>query len=280
MAVQSQRMSALQQLAKQLPVASQRVAQGQAAARDIQLQQAVQRAPQTAGVQAAQQTGAAVAHQAGQQVVQGAQQQVQQVGQVAQLGAQQQGQEAQARVASAESGARQEQMDQAQRLGQLDAKLKQELYDDTIKFQQDELGRTVFNEQQLADYARVSAQSDETYNNMAQRAEHASKRKLEMMERAHKIVMEDLQQKYALAEQAKDQVTQLEIRGMISAANAQMAREKADAANRQAMWQAGGTVVGAVAGSLIPIPGVGTAVGAAIGGSLGGAVGGLAGGLF
>jgi hypothetical protein len=88
---ESPKLSALKQLSNQLPVANKQMAQRQQATRDIQLQQAIQKAAPTGNItQTAQQTGAAMAQTAGQQAVQNTQTAMQQQGQIAQLGQQEQ----------------------------------------------------------------------------------------------------------------------------------------------------------------------------------------------
>lgn len=268
------RMTALRNLSKQLPVANQRLAQGQAAARDLQLQQAVAKAPVAAPVTStAQQTGGALAQQAGAQQSQAAQQGVQQAGQVGQLGLAESARQQQADIASQQAGVREQQMGQAERFAKLNEGLKKQLYDDQMKFQKDELGRTQFNEVQLADYARANAKSDEQLRNYSQRAQQLSKRKQQMMEHAHKMVMADLDHKHKMAEKSKDQESIVEIEMMKRGANEQMAKQAAKAANTAAMWQTGGTIAGGVAGAVFGGP-----AGAAIGAQVGGAVGGLLGG--
>jgi hypothetical protein len=88
MAVQeTTRMRALRNLSQQLPVANQAIADGQQAARDMQVQQAVAKAPAAAPIATtAQTTGAAVAQSAGADAVKNAQTTTQQAGQIAQQG--------------------------------------------------------------------------------------------------------------------------------------------------------------------------------------------------
>lgn len=278
---QTPRMTALQTLQNQLPVASQKVAQGIQAARDIQLQQAVAKAPTPAAITpVAQQTAAAATAQAGQQQVEAAKQMVQQAGQFGELKAGEQQMAAQQQIAQAEQVARQQEMTNVERLGRLDMAAKKELYDSEIQFKKDEAGRTLFNERQLIDYAARNARSEEEYRNYAQRAEILNKRKLQAMETAYRIIEEDLRQQFALAEQRKDQAAKERIAQIRRDIQARVAREKNRAANRAAMWQAGGMIVGAAAGVAAAPFTAGTinpVTGAMIGAQMGGAVGGLVG---
>lgn len=269
---QSTRLKALQNLSNQLPVANSQVAQGQAAARDMQLQQAVKAAPTTQNVtQAAQQTGAASAQNAGQQFIQNAGQQVKQQGQVGQLALGEQQLGNQQSLANQQQAAAKGQMDNVQRLASISEGAKQELYDKQMQFQQDELGRTLFNETQLQDYLKANAQSDEQFANYKQTADQLTKRKLQAMEQAAKLIEFDLNQKQALAEQKKDQKSAQEVAQIRKEIQEQMQRERARAANRAGAFGAGGTIVGAAAGAVIGGP-----AGAMVGGQAGGALGGMA----
>lgn len=270
---QTPRMLALQNLANQLPVSNSRVAQGQQSARDIQLQRAVASAPAKANItQTAQQTGAAAAGQAGQQAVERAQSQAQQQQQVGQLGLQEQQRAGQARVFGLQQGAKEQAMDNVQKLAQVDEKMKQELYDKQTKFEKDEAGRALFNDRQLADYAKLNSQSDEQFKDSAMKSDQLSKRKLQAMEAAQQVVNQDLNMKYEQAKQKGDNQLMQSIVQQKRDMDKKIMEEKNAAANRQAMWQAGGTIVGGVAGAVFGGP-----AGAAAGASAGGALGGLAG---
>lgn len=229
---QSPRLKALQNLSNALPVANSRVAQGQQAARDIQLQQAVKAAPQGQNTtQAAQQTGAAAAQQAGQENVQRAQNMIQQQGQIGQLALGEQSQANQQNLAGQQLAAGEQQMNNVQRLAAISENAKQELYDKQMKFDKDEAGRTLFNEMQLLDYAKANAQTDEQYKNYAQEAQQLSNRNMQFMEAAFNKVMEDLNYQQKLAEQAKDNTAMMEIQAAKAAMQDRMNGERTTANN-------------------------------------------------
>lgn len=266
---QSAKMTALQNLQKQLPVASEKLAKGMQAARDIQLQQAVARAPTGAAVApTAQQTAAAATAQTGEQQIGQAQQMVQQAGQIGQLQLGEQQMAAQQKIAGAQQAARQQEMTNVERLGRLDLAAKKELYDKQLEFQKDEAGRTLFNQRQLADYALQNAQSDEQFKDWAQKAEQLNKRNLQALEASYALIIEDLNYRWQLAEQANDQRTKVEIQKMKAAAEEAMRRKQAKAANMTSMWGAIGTVGGAVVGGFVAGP-QGAIVGAQMGGAAG-----------
>lgn len=277
---QTPRMAALQNLQKQLPVASQKVASGIQAARDIQLQQAVAKAPTGAAIApAAQQTAAAATAQTGAQQVEAAKQMVQQAGQLGQLQLGEQQLAAQQRAAQQQQAARQQEMTNVEKLGRLDMAAKQELYDKEMQFKKDEAGRTLFNERQLADYAIRNARSEEEYKRYAQDAELLAKRDLQATEAAFNLVMEDLKSKWQLAEQRQDQAAKEEIARIEAAAKAAMEKKRNKAANSAAMWSSGGMIVGAVAGAVAaPFTGgaINPATGAMIGAQAGSGLGTLA----
>lgn len=265
------RMKALQNLQAQLPAANQQVAAGQQAARNIQLQNAVKSAPTAAPIAStAQQTGAASAAQAGQQSVERVQNSVQQTGQLGQLGLGEQKLASESRVSGLQLGAKEQAMDNVQRLAKINEDAKQELYDKQMQFERDEAGRTLFNERQLADYAKSSALSDEQLKDYAQQTDQLSKRKLEAMEHAAKLVDSDLSQKYSVAKQKGDQQMILQINQMRRDMEEKIRSEKAKAANRSAAFTAGGTIIGGVAGAFVGGP-AGASMGASAGGALGGA---------
>jgi hypothetical protein len=177
---------------------------------------------------------------------------VQQAGQLGQLQLGEQQLQAQQQVARAQQAARQQEMTNIDRLGRLDMEAKKDLYDRELQFKKDETSRTLFNERQLMDYAARNARSDEEYKNYAQQADLLNRRNLQAMETAYKLIEEDLAQKWRVAEQKKDQAAQKQIADIRAEIAARMEREKARAANRASMIQAGGMIVGAAAGAAIP----------------------------
>lgn len=263
------KLTALQTLSNQLPVASQKIAAGQQAAQQMQLQNAIKAAPAGGAVTPeAQSIGASAAANTGANQVEAAKQNLAQQGQVGQIGLATENQANQAQVASQQQGAVQSQMDQAQQFAQLNEGLKKQLYDNNMQFQKDELGRTEFNEAQLADYARLKATSDEQLKDYQQSATQASQRRMQMVTKAHDLVMEDLQNKYAQAKQSGDQAAMREVKQQQIDNDNAMQREKNRDAASAAVWSAGGTLIGGAAGAM------GGPAGAKAGAGLGSAVAG------
>jgi hypothetical protein len=303
MADPTNKLTALQQLSQQIPVASSRAAQQQQAARDIQLQQAVAKAPTTAPVQqTAAQVGAAQAQTTGQQAVQAATNQIQQQGQIAQQGQAVQQMADRKDLAQSEMGLRNEQQSIDNRLAQISLQGKQELFDKNIKFERDEIGRAMLNQDQLDDYVLSKARTEQDWANYQQQVEQAYKRKQQFTDYSMNKLSQELQQQSSLenliaereqdvklntaqreaARKARLQIAnnKLAIEQQLADFQFQKEKEQADAANRAAKRAMGGqiigTVLGAAVGTLVA-PGAGTAAGASFGASLGGSLGGAVG---
>lgn len=284
-------MSALKRLATQLPVANQRLASQQQAARDLQLQQAVSAVPPAqATTRTAQTTGAAAAKQTGDQAVANAQQGVQQQQQVAQLGQQQQGIEAQQRVSDLQAGAREQAMSNEQKLANISEQAKQEMFDSRKKFAEDELGRKFTNDRQMADYVVSQAKSQQDLLDYQQKVDQLSKRSQQASETALNKVSQQLKAENALANQLQDQLSQKGItaneqenlRTLYAqkvdqinklqqseiALKLQLQKNQADAANRSSMISSIFSIAGAVGGAVVGGPAGGMA-GASLGAGAG-----------
>lgn len=240
------RLKALRSLAANLPVANQRVAQGQKAAQDLQLQQAVKAAPTSTPVAAtAQATGASMAQTAGEQQAKSAEQSAQTGQQIGQVGLAEQGRAGQEKVASLQAGQKQQEMDSLSRLAGISEQAKQELYDQQMQFKKDEAGRTLFNTRQLADYAVTSAKNDEELKNYQQNMELASKRKAELMDAAYNKLKEELTSKYELAKAKGDYEGQRQIKEFQNDIEERKAKENAELEKNLAIMKAMFSVAGA-----------------------------------
>jgi hypothetical protein len=290
---QATRTSALSGLA--MPVANQRVIAGQKAARDLQLQQAIQQAkPAQATPQLAQQLGTAQAQMAGQQAVKTAQQGAQQLAQASQLGQQAQAQAAQASLGEQRLGLGAQQLASEKQLADQEEQLKNQMLAERQQFEEGELGRKFANQRQLADFAVLQAKSAEELANYKQTATQAAERNNQINETLYNKLVQQMQADNQVIAQLQDQLAtkqmsqreretsqkilqdklnkqyQMQIaEGLLAnKIQAQQARAAADAA----MWNGVGTVVGAGVGAVFGGP-----AGAAAGASLGGGVGTLAG---
>ena len=270
---QTERQTALQKLAQNMPVANQRVATGIQAARDLQLQQAVAGAGAVpAGVQsaAAQQIGAATSAQAGQQLVAAAGREAERQVQIGQLGQAETARVADLRLGRQNVASQAEQTQLANRLAAVDEQAKQEIFDRRFQFNQDEAGRKFMNDRQLADWAVLKAKSEEEFRNYEQQVDQATRRRLALMEVAQKRILQELEQGYKSGKQKLDQAQARRLRQAAEDMRKRIAREKERAAKRKAIFTVAGAVVGAGIGAAVTL---GNPAGAMAGAQIGAAGG-------
>jgi hypothetical protein len=272
--IENNRTKALKALAGQMPVANQAVADGLQAGRLMGVQRAVAQAPVPGAgapgtsIREVQAAGAQQAAAAGQIQNQAAAQTAQQVTQVGQLVAAESGR-AQAEVTGAQKLdlATQTRLNE-EALSGLGRDVKQKLMDERMEFRKDEAGRRVMNEYQLADWAVLKSKNHEELKGRLQKMELAHKRKMSLLQVAHQKIVDRLQFLQSEKNQNRDQSTMMELYKYKSALEEKMRREAADAANKQGMFTAAGTVAGAVVGAYFGGP-AGAAVGAQAGGAAG-----------
>lgn len=220
------------------------------------------------GVQQIQQMGAQAAAQQGQATLQAQQQQAQKAMQISGAAAKAEEQENQQRLREREFGIKQQAKGLERQLAAHDEKLKQEIFDRNIKFDKDELGRTLFNERQLMDYKIYSAKSQIEFRKYEQTTRQMSRRRIKMLEVSLAKIKQELNQQFEKDELEMDQAQKMRLLRAKQAIEEKMKKAQADAANRASMFSAGFTIIGAVAGTFVA-PGVGTAAGASIGSGVG-----------
>lgn len=282
MGLRSPRSQQLQSLAAAVPGQQQEQVQQAQAAQTMQVQQAFgfgQRQPgQTPTQGQLQQMGAQMTQAAGQ-----AQLQAQEQG-AKTLAAQGQG------ILEAKQQQRQNMLQQKSlQLGDKEIELRKKLYGISkekgnelwaaqLKFQKDELGRTLFNERQLADWAMTKARSLEDLRNYEQQVSLLSERRMKMLEVAERKIQAELQNQWSLAEIQRDGQFQLELKKKLHNIKLKIQRERAAAASRAARSSAigglfgmavGGALVFASGGTAAPLVLAGMSGGGAIGGGLG-----------
>ncbi len=275
--METARTRALKQLATTMPVANQQVAQGMQAARLMGVQRAVSQAPTPAagaggtGVREVQAAGAQQAAAAGEIQVGAATKTAEGLAQLGQVGVAEAKRAGSADVATAQSNAQQTETADASQLSKLGLDVKQKLFDDRIKFARDEAGNKVWTESLLMDHAVTAAKSDAEFKSRMQTAQLVHERRSKMLEVAHAKIVAALEYESKSKQQNMTQDVREKLIRAKAELEAKMQREAADAANKQAMWSAGGTIVGGAIGALGGPAGV--AAGAAIGGALGSYVG-------
>lgn len=268
--METSRSRALKSLNNSMPVANQEVAAGLQRARLMGVQRAVAATPSPASTREVQAAGAQQTTEAG-KIALGAQQQTQDAAtSLAKTGL--------AATATADASAlntkraavTQKARTNEAELASLGRDLKQKVFDSRVQFKRDEQGRAVLNEQQLADWAVRKSKSAEELKTYAQKAEQAHARKIQFLRTVQAKLESQLAYEQQKREVDRNGATMARIAEAAAAMKERIRQAEADAANKQAAWQAGGTILGTAAGAAIP---GGGAVGAVVGGSLGGAVG-------
>jgi hypothetical protein len=272
MGLRTPRSQQLEQLAGAVPGQQQQQVGQQQAGQQMQLQAAFgagQRQPgqaPTAGQ--IQQIGAEATKAAGATAVQGAQQTQQRLGGIADEQLKLRQQEKQNQLQYREDRLSEKSRELQGRLYGINRKLGRELYGEQMKFEKDELGRKLFNERQLTDWAILKAQNEEELKNYEQLVTQMSDRKMKMYEAAQARIQQEMKLQFELDETRRDGQLMIKLANAERAMKLKMQREKARAANRAAMFGAIGGIVGGVAGGIIGGP-AGAMAGASLGQGLG-----------
>lgn len=270
------RLGQLNKLAAAIPMANQQIAGGLQQARETQLQQAIgQMTPEQAATpRLAQSIGAQQASAAANIQLQAQQKTQQQAISTGQQIIAQDRMQRQQELFTRSQALSQKSRYLENELGRVSQSAKDKLFDQQLSFKRDELGRTVWNERQLADYKLATAKSDEDFLNYQQQATLLSERRLKMLTMAQRKLEQTLEQGYAANKQKLDQASKLKIMESLANLKKKMAREKARQSGNMAMWQAGGTIIGAGVGFVATgFNPAGAVVGAQMGAGAGTAIG-------
>jgi hypothetical protein len=146
--------------------------------------------------------------------------------------------------------------------------VKSELLDSRLAFDNDERGRKFSNDRQFADYIISTAKSQNDFAKKMQDMQQVAQNKTMVLDQIHQRLLTIQERGFIDREGDLDAAANIEIARLAAAAQKEAQKAQNDAKNKQSMWAAGGTIIGAGAGALIGGP-----PGAAIGASLGGAVG-------
>lgn len=153
--------------------------------------------------------------------------------------------------------------DLSQRLYEQEGAAGAEIFDANMKFQQDELGRTALNDRQLADYAVLTARSQEELANYEQEVSQAMERKAALMKQAFAVLEQYEQQLLQAEETEANQDLQRRIALAKKKQQDDLNKLQAEGANRAAIWGAV-TSIGVAVTPIFPPAGLAiTAVGAA-----------------
>lgn len=268
---QSTKSQQLQGLAEAFPSQNQGIATGMQEAQKLQVQNtlgASARGGQPVGNRAIQAAGAQQATAQAAPVLQANQQNIAQQGQIAQMGLQQKKQEAQQALSSRQLGLQKKARELQGKLSTLGNNLEDTLIKQQMDFKKDEMGRTFFNERQLADWAIMKAKTDEDFRNYEQKVTQASKKKMQILKTAYAKIKQILEQGYTDREQTLDNNQRRKATLAKAKLEQKIAEEKAEAENRAAMFSAGGAILGGVVGAAIGGP-AGASAGMSAGQGLG-----------
>lgn len=171
---------------------------------------------------------------------------------------------------------------QREDLSRIGLDVKGKLIDSRLQFKKDERGRKFTNERQLSDFVAATAENKQQFNARLSQMKNEHDKKMLLLKQSAAQIELALERGFINEQDDLDFESKKRLGQMQAAMREKINDEAAAARNRQAQWQAGGTIVGAGAGAVLGsvIPGAGTAAGAALGGAVGGAVGSIAGSAF
>jgi len=272
MAQQATQLRSLSELAQTRAQQQGQQAAGQAG---IQLEQAARGARPT-GVAQVQQAGATIQQAQQQGFVQaqqaGAQQSLQLRDQARQLEAAQQ----QATLQERELGLQTQQRKLQERIYGMDRKLGNELFRKQVQFKRDQLGRMQWNEQQLSDYRRLTAQSKQELIQYEMNLRQMWEKKQSFLRIAHERLTQEYKNKFAREEFEADAEAKKSMELLIQKLERDMYQAQADAQNSamrtQAIFSTVGSIAGGIVGGIYGGP-MGAAAGASAGGALFGGIG-------
>jgi hypothetical protein len=159
----------------------------------------------------------------------------------------------------------------------LDVRAK--LLDSRLQFKQDERGRKFSNDRQMADYIAATATSREDFNSKMSQMQQMQERKILLLKQTQAQLETALERGFLKEQDDLDQQSKMELSAMIAANKRQIKREEARARNRQGIFTAGATILGAGIATVFGTPAA-APVGAVVGGATGSLLDSATGGLF
>lgn len=252
--------SGLATMMGQMPTRNKLIADQQKAARALQLQQAIAAAPAPLTQAQASEAAGQVAQAAGQQQIGRAQQMMQTAEQAARLGGQETALAGREKIAGLQEAARTESLGQAERLAAIDQEAKKELFDTELQIQKDANNNALLSARQLADYAMLSANRQESFDNWKQKSLQYSERNLKMLQIMEQKLAQAVKDGYLDKRQKLDQAQKQELAQIQKDLQNRIAKANAKKNNINMMAQGLSTAM-TVAGSALVLSGVGTPVG-------------------
>ena len=161
-------------------------------------------------------------------------------------------------------------------LSALSSSLSNRLLDKQLQFQEDEIGRAIWTDQQLGDWAILQSKNRVELENYIQVMEQETHKQLYMYDSAFKAIEQRLTQEFKKEQQDRDNELMTELAEAQRALQQKMAEARAKAASRSALWQGAGTILGAGIGFAVSM---GNPAGAMIGAGIGAGLGQIGSGL-
>jgi hypothetical protein len=200
------------------------------------------------------------------------------VTQSVQQGTQEQAQAAQDQVALEQAGAQdnlralklavsKQSRELSQKLYEQEGQTGSEIFDANMQFQTDELGRGVLNDRQLADYAVLTARSQEELANYEADISQALERKQQIFRQSYAVLEQAEKQAFESEQTEANQDLQRRIALAKKKLHDDMAKIQQEGANKAAIWGAV-TAVGAAITPIFPVAGLAIAGVGAAGGAM------------
>lgn len=230
------------------PGQNQSLLNQQKATQQLQMQQALGGAGQKQSFRRtpqAQQIGAQAQGLFGQSQTKAAQDQLQKEGQVAGAIQQEQSFDIQQGLQKRQQAAKVRLNSITNQISSLNRDLKQDIFDNQVQFQKDELGRTYWNERQLADWKIKEAKSDEELAEFEQSISQEFEKKMALLKTAEASIRQRLEQEASKSEQEQDQALQQRLLSAEKELQKKMQKAQARAQRNAMIMQAGGTIAGA-----------------------------------
>lgn len=154
---------------------------------------------------------------------------------------------------------------QREQLTRLGADVKDEILDSRLRFENDEMGRKFSNERQLADWTITNSKNEIELQDRMREMQQTAEREIQLLEVAEQRIRQTLVNDFSQQQQTLDNEAKVKLAQMAADMREKIRKKQAKAANNAAMWQAGGTIVGAGVGAMAGNPTAGAAVGGGIG---------------
>lgn len=149
---------------------------------------------------------------------------------------------------------------QEQQLQKLNAEVKRNLYDRAMKFEKDELNRTVWKTSQLMDYAVRKTQRAQDYRKLEQSVGQMQRRRTQLLQISQAQIKQALTQEFEKTEAARNRDLTERLKKAEAAIEKKIADNKNKASEHSNMWAVGGEIIGTAIGV---IAGVGLTVASA-----------------